>query len=405
MKLNSSTGSKSLYFTAFNSDLGDSIALIFFPALILDPHSPLHPLSSVGIVLGLLLAAYPFAQFFCAPLIGALSDKYGRKKILMCTMGILAGSFFLSGLAVQTHSLWLLFLSRLIGGAAAVNLTLSRAMLSDVQDEKVIAHRMAMSTFAQGCAWVVGALIGIQLAGIADLPWIDPTLAFYAVFGLLLVNALWVYREVKETVKSRSPFKFDLFESLRLLGQIFKLPRLELVLGGFFLGQLAYFFFFLGLPVFEIHKFQATTLKLSYIYLIFALAFNLGAFLISRIKLHSLKGVIIYPVLGSALLAAGVLFFDNPLLLYICYGSLSFFSGLYFCCQLTLISKMAGKEHHGTAFGAAQSCTTFSQIIGPIVTGSVITQFLALPMTISAILFVCSGALFIYFFISCKWDN
>lgn len=392
MKSNSSTVSKRLplYFTAFNSDLGDSIALIFFPALILSMYSP--------VILGLLLAAYPFAQFFCAPLIGALSDKYGRKKILLSTMGVLAGSFLLSGLAVQMHSLGLLFFSRLIGGAAAVNLTLSRAILSDVKDEKVIAHRMAISTLSQGCAWVVGALIGIQLAIGAEMPWIDPTAALYAVCGLLLINIFLIYAKVEETVKTAATFKFDLFESLRLLGQIYKLPKLELVLCGFFLGQLAYFFFFLGLPAFEIAKFQASTGKLAYIYLVFALAFNLGALLISWIKLQSLKQIIIYPVLGSALIAAGVLFTDNPFFLYVCYGALSFFSGLYFCNQLTLISQMAGKERHGTAFGAAQSCTTFAQILGPIVAGSFISRFISLPMTISAVLFVFSGLLFVFFF-------
>jgi MFS transporter, DHA1 family, tetracycline resistance protein len=393
---------RSLYFTAFNSDLGDSIVLIFFPALILDVPSLLCGMGASqayqGAMLGLLLAAYPLGQLLGAPLIGALSDRHGRKKILNTTMLILALSFILSGVAIHIHALWLLFMSRLLGGFAAVNLTLSRAMLADVKDQAIISRRIAMSTFAQGSAWVLGALFGIPIGASAIIDRFDPAFPFYFVALLLVINAALVHREVEETVQERGSFKWDVFESFRSLGDIFRLPRLEIVLAAFLLGQLAYFFFFIGLPSFEMERFQATTSKLAIIYLIMAVAFNIGALLVLKLKTVPLKKIIVYPVLLSLVVSISILFTRQQVLLYTMYGIFSLMSGLYFCHQLTLISQLAGEENHGKAFGAAQSCTTFAQMIGPVITGTFIVNVVCLPIVISALLCCLSLGLFLFFF-------
>lgn len=108
-----------IFVIVFLDLLGLTLIIPVLAPLFLDPVNGILPHAHEGtrtFLLGLLLAAYPLAQFFAAPFLGALSDKYGRKPILLIPLvGTLIG-YIIFGYGIITASLSLLFISRLLDG-------------------------------------------------------------------------------------------------------------------------------------------------------------------------------------------------------------------------------------------------------------------------------------------------
>jgi len=154
---------------------------------------------------GILGSLYSILQFVCAPLWGALSDRKGRRTILLITIAGLALSYVAWFFAA---SFWVLVLARVIGGAMGGNLSVATAAVADVTSREKRAGGMAIVGIAFGLGFIVGPGIG-GLAAMIDLSE-NATLAALGVnpfsmaalisFGLSLVNLLWVARRFEETL-------------------------------------------------------------------------------------------------------------------------------------------------------------------------------------------------------------
>src|ERR1043165_1795117 len=122
---------------------------------------PLLPLyaarfGSSPLVIGVLQATYPFMQFLGAPILGRLSDRFGRKPILIASQfGTLAG-FVLLGFA---NTLWLLFLSRIIDGLSGANISTAQAAIADSTNEKTRTQGLGLVGAAFGVGFVLGPII------------------------------------------------------------------------------------------------------------------------------------------------------------------------------------------------------------------------------------------------------
>lgn len=114
--------------------------------------------------IGLLLAAYPLAQFFGAPLLGSVSDRIGRKPVLLVSIVGTGASFVVLALA---RALPILFVSRLVDGITGGNISVVQAYISDVTDEKERGKALGMIGAAFGIGFVIGPATGGLLSGIS----------------------------------------------------------------------------------------------------------------------------------------------------------------------------------------------------------------------------------------------
>ncbi len=134
---------------------------------IIIPLLPLYATSfgASAFTIGLLGAAYPLMQLVGAPILGRLSDRYGRKPVLMVSqMGTLAG-FLMLGFA---NALWLLFLSRLIDGISGANFATAQAAIADSTTEKSRTQGLGLIGAAFGLGFIFGpviAFIALSLSG------------------------------------------------------------------------------------------------------------------------------------------------------------------------------------------------------------------------------------------------
>src|SRR3954464_13205788 len=125
-----------VFITVFIDLLGIGIIIPVFAPLIVENAHGMLPLNTSeatrNILYGILTATFPFFQFFGAPILGTLADKFGRKRILQISLvGTFVG-YVLFALAIHFHILWLLFLARALPGFMGGNISIVTAALADI---------------------------------------------------------------------------------------------------------------------------------------------------------------------------------------------------------------------------------------------------------------------------------
>ncbi|KAJ0177309.1 hypothetical protein K1T71_007318 [Dendrolimus kikuchii] len=162
---------------------------------------------------GVLGSMYSFLQFLTSPIVGSLSDAYGRKPMLLIC---------LTGIALS-HALWscartfeLFVLARFIGGLSKANVSLSMAVITDASDEKTRARGMALVGLAFSIGFIVGPLAGAWFAK-SDLsagPWGERP-ALYSL-GLGIANIALVFFCIPETLSKdkRAPLSFTITKTI-----------------------------------------------------------------------------------------------------------------------------------------------------------------------------------------------
>ncbi len=149
-------------------------------------------------MIGLLGAVYPAAQFIGAPFLGRLSDRFGRKPILIISqIGTLLG-FLMLGFA---NSLWMLFLARLIDGLSGANISTAQAVISDSTTEKTRTQGLGLVGAAFGIGFVFGPVIGFLALLLGNNNYHIPAFvaAFFSFVSILLTSFL-----LKETLTPES---------------------------------------------------------------------------------------------------------------------------------------------------------------------------------------------------------
>ena len=164
--------------------------------------------------IGILFASYSLMQFIFSPILGSLSDKYGRRPILFFSIVGSAAGYFFIGFA---FALWMVFVGRIVAGITGGNISTAQAYIADVTTRENRAKGMGLFGAMFGLGFVFGPAIG----GILSRYGIHVPFLFAAILSLL--NALLVYFILPETVKLNSPVavKFrknrfaELFDSLK----------------------------------------------------------------------------------------------------------------------------------------------------------------------------------------------
>ncbi|MGB9201264.1 MFS transporter, partial [Methanobacterium sp.] len=138
-------------FTVVLFDLIGATILVTVQAFIVKQYN------STAIAVSLLIVLYAAAQFIAAPILGRISDKYGRRPILLiCLLGSALG-YFIFGLG---GALWVLYLSRIIDGFTGGNVSIAQAYISDVSSEKDRTKNLGFIGVAFGLGFILGPIFG-----------------------------------------------------------------------------------------------------------------------------------------------------------------------------------------------------------------------------------------------------
>lgn len=213
-----------LFLTLLLDMIGMGMIIPIIPIIFTDPSSPHFLLGgySVGaqyIFSGAVTALFGLMQFIAAPILGELSDVFGRKKLLMVGVGVLAFSQILFGFGIEIASLSLILVSRAIAGIAGANFGIAQASIADVTAPKDRAKNFGLIGVAFGLGFIIGPTLGGLVASVTG----SPSSPFWLAGALGILNMVSISLFLSETNMNRSERKkFTLLRGIHNLQSAFR---------------------------------------------------------------------------------------------------------------------------------------------------------------------------------------
>lgn len=333
---------------------------------------------------GVISSLFSILQFVFAPFWGSLSDKRGRRPILLLTV---AGTALSYALWVVSGSFWLFIIARLVAGAFGGNLSVATAAVADVTTRAERSKAMGIVGAAFGLGLVTGPMIG---AFTANLNLLDhhPSLAAWGInpfsvpallsLAMSVINLIWIYRRFNETRPASVRNAAGAVSETRLRNPIRAIltlgdSRIRAVNLVAFVYSIAFVAMEAALVFLSAERFGYTARQNGMLmgFLGFCAIITQG-FIVRKL----LKTVTETKVLGSGLLISmiGLLcvgFAPAPIWLYVGVGVLALGSGLVNPSTTGLISLYAGAEEQGRVLGIFRSLGSLSRAITPITAGIV----------------------------------
>jgi DHA1 family tetracycline resistance protein-like MFS transporter len=333
-------------------------------------------------VVGLLVTAFAFCQLLAGPVLGQLSDRFGRRRLLILSqIGTLIG-FLILGVA---NSLFLVFLSRIIDGITAGNLSLAQAYISDVTEPKNRAKSFGIIGIAFGLGFLIGPAISGFLAGYSYRYPIY--LASFLSFMSIMATTFYL-PEVKpashpqEGAGAVGPGGKRL--TLLSWGQYvkyFKTPILGGLLLEFFMFMMGFSLFVSGFALFcerrfTLHGMPFGVREVGYLYAFsgFMGLIVQGGLLGRLVKRFGERKLVLVGFLSMSLgytLLSGVHWIPAIL---IASAVASFGTGVLRPALTSLITQSVGRHEQGVVLGLNQSLNSVAQIIAPVISGFLINE-------------------------------
>lgn len=354
-----------------------SLALIFsillmdvIGLLLLSPVSPfiVRKYSDQALSVTMITVIYAAGQFFAAPFMGKLGDRFGRRPVLLISLVGQALGYAIFGMG---GSLWVLFLARLVGGITGGNFSTASAYLADVSAPQERAKNFTLI----GIAWSLGLIFG-PAAG-AALGEINLSAPAFAACGLSLLNVLlgifWLPESLPHAARSQVPLKLKDVNPVASIGDMARKPGL----GIFLLVTALFNFAFNGVSstssLFLIQKFGVDTGQVGVVMMLAGMALAVVQFVLVQrvVRLFGEKKVALMALTLLALGELAIFFTPALFLIYPVNMIVSAIGGFIFPTLTTLnISRVEHREV-GLLMGVTAAIGSLMNIFGPVWAGAV----------------------------------
>lgn len=325
---------------------------------------------------GILGSLYSFLQFLSSPFWGRLSDRWGRRRVLIIT---LTGTTIGYLIWVFAGDFWILILSRILAGVMAGNISVATASVSDVTAREERSRGMVII----GVAFGLGFLLGPALGGIGsriDLTSLWPTGTLFGLnpfstpaliaFILSLFNVVWAWRAFPETLPEKERLEKEKTAN-GFIGTLFNEPDSRVRL-----GSLVYLFFILIFSGMEFTLTFVTTERFAYtpldnglmfLYISFWLILSQGTVVRLLAPKFGERRLALIGCLCGPIAFSCISLFPSIKAFYIGLLFLSVGVGLVSPCLTSLVSLYAGPRTQGRSLGVFRSAGSLGRACGPII--------------------------------------
>ncbi|MCG6914756.1 MFS transporter [bacterium BMS3Abin03] len=356
-----------IFLTVFIDLLGFGILIPILPAF---AERVLH-IDETAI--GIIIASYSFVQFLFNPILGRISDKHGRKPVIVVCLFINAIGYVIFAF---TSSFAVLLLSRIVGGVGGSSVSVAQAYIADVTTKETRSKGMGVIGAAFGLGFVFGPLMGGLLSSygytVTGLGSASFSLLAFIVTIILLPESN--QNKQVDAVISKKLINFEAYK------KVFSNPALAILISLFFVLTFSFANIYGTFALLGIQVYGFTDLQNGYILGILGLtsAAVQGGLIGHLDKLLGKKKILI---IGSFFMMVGLAimpYAGNFLKLAIDCIALSIGTGIFQPTVLSLISQNASDEEQGLTFGVNQSMSAIGRVLGPL-WGGFAFEFLGYP--------------------------
>ncbi len=338
-------------------------------------------LGAGGLQVGLLVTVYSAVQLVMAPLWGRISDRFGRRRVLI--LGLL-GSAAAYIVFARADSLALLFLSRIVGGIGGSTIPVAQAYIADVTPPTRRAGNMGLIGAAFGLGFVIGPALGGILAGVSPG---SPAAPGYVAAGLCFANALVAALWLPESRQSRdrATSRFNLGAAL---AEVRGSAQIKIILGSYLFITMAFSTLQPTLSLLASERFALGARQAGYLFAMLGLvsAVYQGGIVRPLVPRMGERRLFRYSAVpfAAGLMVIGLstdlrLLLAGLVLLGIGYGGAV-------PAVLGLLSRAASPERQGGVLGVGQSVGSFARVLGPSMAGALFDVRLAFPYMAGAFL-------------------
>lgn len=397
-----------LFFTIFLDLLGVGILIPIVPLLFADPSSAyflLSPGTNIDygyILLGFLVASYPLSLFLTAPILGQLSDRFGRKKILIISITGTALSYLLFAYGVKEGSIPIIFISRVLDGLTGGNISVAQAAIADLTPNKDRAKNFGLIGAAFGLGFILGPFLGGVMSKPDIISWFSITTPFIFSSILSVINVLSLIFFFKETHQpDPTKNKIDFLVSFKKIISAKNYKDERIIFLSTFLMSCGFTFFttFFGVYLITKYNFDQTQIGSFFGYVGLWIVITQG--LITRFLAKYVSEVkVLRVVYFTSALAIFLYFFPEQAkaLLYI-VPAFAISNGLANANSMGLLSRKTRPDMQGEVLGINSSVMALGQTIPPVLSGFIAAILSpGAPLIISGIVIGVAGLAFVFLY-------
>ncbi|MEK2601739.1 MFS transporter [Burkholderia arboris] len=345
-------------------------------------------------IYGIVLALYPLAMFAASPLLGDMSDRYGRKRVLLLCLGGNALGMLGTAAGVYAGSLWWVLIGRAICGLTAASLPVAQAAVIDISAPDRKAGNLSMITAANGVGFAIGPVIGGAFSGAGGgafglaLPFVIG--AALAALTLAFVTAFFSDRRVRDGVaRARRTGAWR-----RILANAAS-PALRpplIILAVFLTG---YYIFFNYMSAFSLLRYGFDAFWEAMLLSFYSACFAVSLMFIipALAKAFSPKQNLMGSLMAQPVLIALVVMVDAPASLWATVPLLALAVSNSYVTLLSIASNRAAADDQGQVLGVVSSINALAWGVAPIVTSLLQPHSIVLPVAASALVLVAACAL------------
>lgn len=353
-----------IFIVVFLDLLGAGLLLPILPYYVL-------PFRNDATTVSLLYLSFSAAQFVASPVLGILSDRYGRRPVLLLSILGTAVGYFLFAAA---NSLVLMFAARILDGITGGNISTAQAYIADVSKPEDRAKNFGLIGAAFGLGFILGPALGGLLSTISIQ---TPPLAA----GIIsLGTALFGYFALPESLppdhRRTKPVSFFDFSPIRPIFEVFSRAPLRILLLSAFALNFAMSGLQANFSVFTLARFSFTPQQNAWIFAFIGLCAAITQGVLVR-RLSPILGERRLGIIGIFSMLCGFLTIALSSAPWMLYLSVVFIAGVGFAspAQMALLSHRVSPREQGWLLGTTQSVLSATRVLGPVWAGATFDTF------------------------------
>lgn len=395
-----------VFTVVFFGYVGFSLAFPIFSPMFLDPCHRFLPIDTSmamrTVLLGCALASYPVGQFLGLPLLGTLSDHYGRLGILLITLCVTFLAYLVSAIGVIMHSYWLLILSRFVCGYAEGNFSIAQSTAADISSGHQRVKNFGIINMAAGLGFVIGPIIGGKLADPELVSWFGDDMPFWFSAILALITLAMVFWQLPETKpkSTRDPnHKVHLLSGLAILYRNFAKAGCRRLYVINFLFYFGLFFFYQYFPALLVNRFKYDSSDIANIsaYVAVIIAFSQFCIVRALAKHVRSRNAVIF---SAFLLAPSLIALTTEHYRFVIYVALpcaALFLSIATTNLQSFVSHSVSEEMQGEVMGVNYSMQILGEVITSLLGGFLAGYFITMPLILGGA-FVAIAAIALWMF-------